>query len=99
MLEKLKLLLGINEDDISRDELLELLISQCTDDAQNFTHNSDTEALENVILEMCVYRFNLIGSEGLTRENYSGTGYIYSHNYPDYVIATLRNLRKIRTIG
>ena len=86
MLEDLKLLLGINENDISHDDLLNLLISQCSDNAETFTNNSDITAMESVILEMAVYRYNLIGSEGLTRENYSGTGYIYQNGYPDYII-------------
>lgn len=98
MLEKLKILLGIN-DDISHDDLLNLLISQCSENAITYTNNSDIETMEPIILEMCVYRYNLIGSEGLTRENYSGTGYIYQYNYPDYVMAQLRSYRKIRTIG
>ena len=97
MVEKLKILLGIT--DISRDELLSLLIDQCTDNAVSFTNNTDTEAMENVILEMAVYRFNLMGSEGLTRENYSGTGYIYNNGYPDYVLQQLRQFRKLRTVG
>lgn len=97
MLDKLKILLGIN--DISHDDLLSLLISQCTDNAKAYTNNSDTESMESVILEMAVYRFNLIGSEGLTRENYSGTGYIYNNGYPDYVIEQLRQFRKLRTLG
>ena len=97
MLEKLKILLGIN--DISRDDLLNLLLNQCTDNAVAFTNNNDTKTMENVILEMAVYRYNMIGSEGLTRENYSGTGYIYQNGYPDYVLEQLRQYRKLRTIG
>ena len=97
MLNKLKILLGIT--DISHDDLLSLLISQCTDNAVTYTNNSDTESMESVILEMCVYRYNLIGSEGLTRENYSGTGYIYQNGYPDYVLEQLRQFRKLRTLG
>ena len=97
MLHKLKLLLGIY--DISKDELLQLIIDQCTDNAIAYTHNNDTESMESIILEMCVYRYNLIGSEGLTRENYSGTGYIYQYDYPDYVYSQLRAFRKIRTVG
>lgn len=99
MLNKLKVLLGIELSDISQDSLLNLLISQCTDNAVTFTHNNDTESMESLILEMCVYRFNLIGSEGLTRETYSGTGYIYQNGYPDYVIEQLRSFRKLNLIG
>lgn len=97
MLYKLKTLLGIY--DISKDEILNLLIDQCSDNAMTYTHNDDVESMESVILEMCVYRYNLIGSEGLVRETYSGTGYIYNNDYPDYIYSQLRSFRKIRTIG
>lgn len=97
MLNKLKLLLGI--DNASKDELLNELIAQCSANALAFTHLSTADTLESVIIEMAVYRYNLIGSEGLNKENYSGTSYEYKYDYPDYILAQLRSQRKVRTIG
>lgn len=97
MLTKLKLLLGIY--DTSKDLLLTELIAQCSANALAFTHLADTSTLEEVIVEMAVYRYNLIGSEGLSKEEYSGTTYQYNYDYPDYILAQLRSHRKVRTIG
>lgn len=97
MLTKLKLLLGIN--DTSKDSLLTELIAQCSANALAFTHLASTDSLEEVILEMAVYRYNLLGSEGLSREDYSGVSYSYKYDYPDYILAQLRSHRKVRTIG
>lgn len=99
MLTELKLLLGIN--DTSKDDLLTLILSQCTADFETFTHtiaNTDLSHNRHTILQMAVYRFNTIGSEGLTGEEYSGVKYNYISNYPDYILADLRSQRKVRTI-
>ena len=99
MLTELKILLGIN--DTSKDSLLELLLSQCTADFENFTHtiaNTDLSHCKHTILQMAVYRFNLLGSEGLTSEEYSGVQYNYTNNYPDNILADLRSQRKVRRI-
>ena len=96
MLTELKLLLGIT--DTSKDELLNTLLSQCSDNALSYTHLASTDTLQNVIVEMAVYRYNLIGSEGLSAEKYSGVAYNYQYNYPDYIMAQLRSHRKVRTI-
>ena len=97
MLAKLKLLLGIY--DTSKDPLLTELLSQCSANALAFTHLANTSTLEEVIVEMAVYRYNLIGSEGLSKEEYSGVTYNYEYDYPDYILAHLRSHRKARRIG
>lgn len=71
MLSKLKTLLGINDN--NRDELLEVLIdSVCGRICAYIGEDSVPEELQNVVVEMCIIRFNRIGSEGLTSHTIEG---------------------------
>lgn len=98
MLSRLKVLLGIT--DTSKDILLNELLAECSANALAFTHLSTlTLSLENVVIEMAVYRYNLRGSEGLGKENYSGVSFDYNNDYPEYILSQLRCHRKVRTIG
>lgn len=71
MLDKLKTLLGINDE--NRDELLEVLIDSASGRLCAYI-GEDTvpEELQNVVIEMCVIRFNRMGSEGLTSHTVEG---------------------------
>lgn len=96
MLDNIKLLLGITTSD--KDELLELLISQATTEAKEYTNNKDVSRLSPAICKMVIYNYNRLGTEGLDSEGYSGVSYSYSANYPDTVLSLLNNCRKIKTL-
>lgn len=96
MLENIKLLLGITTSD--KDEVLELLISQATTEAKEYTNNENVSRLSPAILKMVIYNYNRLGTEGLDSEGYSGISYSYSADYPDAVIRLLNKYRKIKTL-
>lgn len=96
MLENIKLLLGIK--DASKDDILMLLIQSCINEAKNYTHNNSIINYENVIDDMVVYRFNLLGTEGLNSETYSGVKFDYASDYPESILRQLRSHRKVVTI-
>lgn len=96
MLDNIKLLLGLKTDE--KDELLELLISQATAEAKEYTNNNDTKRLSAAITKMVVYNYNRLGTEGLTGEGYSGVSYSYAADYPDSVVRLLNKCRKIVTL-
>lgn len=96
MLENIKLLLGIK--DASKDNVLMLLLQSCINEAKNYTHNDSIVDYENVIDDMVVYRFNLLGTEGLDAETYSGVHFEYSADYPESILRQLRSHRKVVTI-
>ncbi len=96
MLENIKLLLGIK--DASKDDILMLLLQSCINEAKNYTHNDSIVDYENVIDDMVVYRFNLLGTEGLDAETYSGVRFEYSADYPESILRQLRSHRKVVTI-
>lgn len=73
MLEKLKILLGIAEDD-SRDAFLSVIIDET---AQRLSYRflagcEVPEELEYIVIAVSVVRFNRIGSEGMTKQNIEG---------------------------
>lgn len=97
MLQQIKLLLGLTDN--SKDSLLMLLINQAQDEAVNYTHNAEAvNYVESTIVQMVVFKFNRLKTEGLDSENYSGVSYSYSADYPQSILRQLNAYRKLRTI-
>lgn len=98
MLEKIKILLNRADDD-SLDELLQILISLCKEEAYiycNFTeYNSKLDA---VVIQMVIERYNRMGSEGATAQSTSGVSVTYDDFYSDKVRVMLNKFRKVRAI-
>jgi len=93
MLSKIKLLLGI--DDVSKDSLLILLIEMAQDFVRNYIHDNNIEGLDTAIIDIVVHRYNRLGTEGLSNENYSGV----SFSYEDISESVKQQLNKHRRIG
>lgn len=93
MLDKIKLLLRITND--SKDDLLTILIEQAIDEALAYTHRDSADELDTSIIQMVVYKYNRIGTEGVDNENYSGVSFSYSADYPDSIMRGLRAKRKV----
>lgn len=96
MLNKLKLLLGISDNE--KDGLLLILLDQSEEEVVNYTHNNDLDKLQNVILSMAIWKYNRLGSEGLNSENYSGVSFNYADEYPFALRSQLQAYRRIRTL-
>ncbi len=93
MLETMKLLLGL---DASKDTLLSLLLSQAEDEAKDYTNNENIS--ENLIVQMAIYKYNRLGTEGLNSENYSGVSFNYMSDYPETIVKQLRRFKKLGVI-
>lgn len=82
MLGDIKLLLGIKGED--QDEVLKLLINittrQMLNKMKRLGGNSKfiPEALEHIIIELVIVRYNRIGSEGIEQETVEGYSATYS---------------------
>ena len=97
MLERIKLLLNITDD--SKDALLNELIDNATEFAQNYINNDDAlDHLTGTLIAMVIYDYNRMGTEGLTSENYSGVSFGYASGYSDDIMKQLRRYRKVRVI-
>ena len=95
MLEKMKLLLGIG--DASIDTKLSLLLEQAEDEAIAYTNNENIA--ENLIIQMALYKYNRLGTEGLNSENYSGVSFNYMSDYPDNLVKQLKRYKKLGVIS
>ena len=93
MLEKVKLLLGIADN--TKDDLLTLLIEQAIEEAIVYTHNECVDELNTSIIQMVVYKYNRIGTEGVDIEGYSGVSFQYTSDYPENIMRGLRAKRKV----
>lgn len=93
MLSKIKVLLGIS--DTSKDDLLTVLLEQAITEAIEYTHNDDIEALDPAIVQMVLYKFSRLGTEGLGSEGYSGVSFTYAEDYPTPILNLLNHKRKI----
>lgn len=72
MLENLKMLLGLENDD-SRDDLLNLLIKLVTARLSLLLGGIEPpEEMEHIIIDVAIARFNKIGSEGLSSHSVEG---------------------------
>ena len=100
MLEKIKLLLGIAEDDEKYDDLLNLLISLCKSQAVDFCNLKEySSKLDSAVIEMVIERYNKRGTEGVTSVSSNGISESYIDDYSQIVKAKLIKNRKIRIVG
>lgn len=94
LLWKTKILLGIDEDDCKKNDIIETLIEICKDFASEYCGVEYTEQMDNVVVQMVVYRYGRLGAESLTAESYSGASFSYADDYPAEVYVALNNIRK-----
>jgi len=93
MLEKIKTLIGLTDN--TKDTLLSILIQQCEDEAVAYTHNDCLAELESTLIQMVIYKYNRLGTEGVSSEGYSGVSYNYTDDYPESILRGLRAKRKV----
>ena len=99
MLEKIKMLLGIAEEDEGTDDLINLLISLCKDEAVDFCNLPEYDSkLDSAVISMVIERYNARGTEGLSSVSGSGVNEHYKDGYSSNIISALIKNRKIRCI-
>lgn len=80
MLEQIKQLLGLENDD-GRDDLLATIINLATARLKLLLGGIEPpEELEHIIVELSVARFNRIGSEGLSSHSVEGESLSFTEN-------------------
>lgn len=94
ILDNCKTLLQIS--DSSKDSILNILIKESQDFAEAYTHTDDVG--DSVIEQIVLYRYNLLGNEGLNSESYSGVSFNYEQDLPAYLLKELNPLRKVKFI-
>ena len=98
LIDKVKLYLNIPIDDTSKDNLLLLLIEQSQNEFLAYCNRDDVPALAaNVLIDMCVIKYNLMGQEGYASTSFSGTSETIA-NYPPQLIKALNRWRKVKML-
>jgi hypothetical protein len=98
MLGKVKLLLNKLEDD-SLDDLLATLMGLCKDEAVAYCNRTVYDpAMDFVVIQMVIERYNRIGSEGATAQSASGASANYDSFYSEKVVQMLNKFRKVRMV-
>lgn len=81
MLNSLKLMLGIDANDTSRDDLLKLLVSTATARLSLLLGGLEPpESMEHIIREVSIIRFNKIGSEGMGSHTVEGESFSFAED-------------------
>lgn len=98
MLQTIKLLINKINDD-NEDELIATLISLSKDEAYHYCNLAEYDsALDYIVVQMVIERYNRIGSEGALSQSTSGVSTDYTNFYSDKVVRLLNKHRKVRTV-
>lgn len=94
VLEQVKLLLGIV--DTSKDGVLSLLITICSDEAVVYCHLSEySNVLNSIVTRMVIEKYNRLGTEGVSAQSFSGVNESFNDGYSTDIVAALNKHRKL----
>ena len=97
MIDKIKILLGINDD--SKDDLLALYIEQAQQEFMDYCRRDDIPTAANqVIIDLVVLRYNRQGTEGYSGQSFSGVREDYLEGYPKAIEAAMGRYRKVKLL-
>ena len=103
MLDNLKALLGLPEEDISQDKKLQLILDAAKSRLKLLLGGIEPpEELNYIILDVAIIRFNRIGSEGLSSHSVEGESLSFASNdFEPYLddIQSYLNAQKEATKG
>ena len=81
LLNRVKILLGISEND----ELVHEIIELTKDKILNYINKTELpKELEFVLIELSIQRYNRIGSEGIASESVDGKSVSYEDDFETY---------------
>lgn len=96
-----KQLLGIDNSDISQDDLLVSLGNIAETDALTYTNNESILFEYYILARMIQYNFNQRGNEGLLSQTVATVSETYSSgttSYPQSILTALRGFRKLKAL-
>lgn len=95
ILTKIKLFLNIK--DSNKDPLLSLIIENETTNILNITRRKEIKNnMIPILLELVIWRYNLIGIEGLQSESYSGVSNSFMVDIPPHITLKLKPFRLVK---
>lgn len=95
MLNKIKIALDISTKD--KDDLLSLMIEDVQEFILNYCNIKELPGkAESLIRRIVVIRYNIMGSEGLSSESYSGISQSFIDGLPKDIKQELGAIRKVK---
>ena len=95
MLDKIKLLLGIKNNE--KDELIEELISLCATPILNYINEEELPLrLNSCLIEFVIVRYNRLNSEGYASEGIDGSSISFIDNYFETIKGQLDDYISVR---
>lgn len=99
-LEKLKIRLEIKKEDISKDDLLTMILEDAESEILDFC-NRDILPIkaESLQRELAIIYYNRLGSEGETSRSEGGVSVSYSTEMPESIKNRLIAFRRLKLVG
>ncbi|WP_297637938.1 phage head-tail connector protein [uncultured Clostridium sp.] len=98
MLEQFKVLLGREIED----RIANVYINRATSTVLNLTKRKieEIELLQDVIVDLAIYRFNMQNSTHLKSEGFDGASFSYNTDIPDHLLREIESLKpkKLRVL-
>ena len=99
ILEKIKLILNIATLDVSKDELLTMLIDDAKTEVVDYCNLSIYDVkLDSTLVKMVIQTYNKSITQGIASESFSGVSESYINGYTADVISLLNKNRKVKFI-
>lgn len=99
-LERVKTIKGLA--DTSQDEKLSVLIEDAEQEFIDYCNRKNADDIpisaDSVIVQMVIFRYNLLNTEGILTQTYSGVSQSYISEYPAYIMAQLNRYRKLKVL-
>lgn len=97
MLKKIKISLNISTEDTSKDNLLNLMLEDVQEFILNYCNIKELPGkAESLIRRITNIRYNIMGSEGLNSESYSGVSQSFIDGLPKDIKQELDTIRKVK---
>lgn len=97
MLNKIKIALPMSIEDTSKDDLLNLMVEDVQEFILNYCNIKELPGkAESLIRRIVVIRYNIMGSEGLQSESYSGVSQSFIDGLPKDIKQELGAIRKVK---
>lgn len=93
-IDTLRTLLQIEDD--SQDELLGVLVEQCSEEYLSRTHQDTAD--NSIVNAMVIERYNRLGNEGIQSFNYSGIMESYTSDYSEAVQKLIKSKARMVAI-
>ncbi|WP_194190376.1 phage head-tail connector protein [Clostridium chrysemydis] len=97
MLEQFKVLLGKEIEN----GIATVYLNRASSAVLKLTRRTEvTQELEDIIVDLAIYRYNMQNSTHLKSENYDGASFSYNTDIPDFLLSEINEfkLKKMRVL-